>query len=341
MGDHKQSWKDHDDGWFGVRGMAASREGEAQTTGGPAHVRRMKNLSSSIVNQGDSHLASHLGLRPVEPLRNAPAVIHPLTGHLIAMSFAALLLVPLLIASPADRAQVGPVHVQLRLAPGPSAVLTFRLQPGWHLYWKDSGDSGLPPEVQWTLPPGWVAGPLEHPLPQAFADAAGVAYGHAGTVHLVARFQGPGLPKGTFQADVEWLACKEGCVPGKASLQVDAGRASHWLSRGPAAEILGGLPGPPPPSLQVGPGTFARTQEGWVVRVPLQGPSTALATRFFPETPEGFTVRHAEVRLASGTLTIPLVPGSSRSRLSMLKGVLALGRKGVALEIPLSAQEAP
>ncbi len=40
--------------------------------------------------------------------------------------------------------------------------LRFRLSPGWHIYWRNPGDSGLPPEISFTLPagaPGRGAGP--------------------------------------------------------------------------------------------------------------------------------------------------------------------------------------
>ena len=43
-------------------------------------------------------------------------------------------------------------------------------QPAWHTYWKNSGDSGLPTTLQWTLPPGVSAGEIAWPLPQRFTD---------------------------------------------------------------------------------------------------------------------------------------------------------------------------
>ena len=36
--------------------------------------------------------------------------------------------------------------------------------PHWHTYWKNSGDSGLPTELQWTLPPGVMAGDIAWPV---------------------------------------------------------------------------------------------------------------------------------------------------------------------------------
>lgn len=64
------------------------------------------------------------------------------------------------------------LQVDLKLSGGPeiTAALCFRMDPGWHLYWKNPGDSGLAPEVVWELPEGWEAGPLEHPVPVWVAE---------------------------------------------------------------------------------------------------------------------------------------------------------------------------
>src|SRR5437879_2506009 len=44
-----------------------------------------------------------------------------------------------------------------------TAGLLLRMVPGWHTYWKFSGDAGIPIELKWKLPPGWKAGELSWP----------------------------------------------------------------------------------------------------------------------------------------------------------------------------------
>ena len=44
--------------------------------------------------------------------------------------------------------------------------LLFDLEPGWHVYWTNAGDSGEPPAVKWTLPAGVTVGPLQFPAPK-------------------------------------------------------------------------------------------------------------------------------------------------------------------------------
>src|ERR1700676_880759 len=45
------------------------------------------------------------------------------------------------------------------------AGLYFKLEPGWHVYWKNAGDSGEPPRIKWTLPQGISVSPLQFPAP--------------------------------------------------------------------------------------------------------------------------------------------------------------------------------
>src|SRR4029079_18378597 len=42
--------------------------------------------------------------------------------------------------------------------------LRLQMAPGWHTYWKYSGDAGLPTEIKWKLPPGWNTGETQWPI---------------------------------------------------------------------------------------------------------------------------------------------------------------------------------
>ncbi len=103
-----------------------------------------------------------------------------------------------------------------------TAGLRLRMAPGWHTYWKNPGDSGLPVAVTWKLPSGWKAGDLQWPLPQKHVEEIGITYGYADEVLLLAELTPPGdLPVGTtlaLEADASWLACAKTCVPGRATV---------------------------------------------------------------------------------------------------------------------------
>ncbi len=103
------------------------------------------------------------------------------------------------------------------------ATVLLDLQPGWHTYWQYPGDSGLAPKVEWTLPEGWKAGPIEFSLPEQYSEPGDmVIYGYEERQLLRAVIIPPkNLPQNQsfeLKAKLSWLACKELCVPGSAEV---------------------------------------------------------------------------------------------------------------------------
>jgi len=58
------------------------------------------------------------------------------------------------------------------------AGLYFKLEPGWHIYWKNPGDAGEPPHVLWTLPTGITAEPMLFPAPKRLPLGPLMDYGY-------------------------------------------------------------------------------------------------------------------------------------------------------------------
>jgi thiol:disulfide interchange protein DsbD len=102
--------------------------------------------------------------------------------------------------------------------------LHFQLEPGWHIYWTNPGDSGEPPRVKWNLPPGFQAGPLQWPIPRRVEDHSLIDYGYQNEVLLPAVIRPPArLGVGStvqLSATVNWLVCREICIPGRAALEL-------------------------------------------------------------------------------------------------------------------------
>jgi thiol:disulfide interchange protein DsbD len=103
-------------------------------------------------------------------------------------------------------------------------ALHQRMQPDWHTYWRNPGESGEPVTLAWTLPEGFTAGEINWPTPEriAFGDLAN--YGFSEEVLLRVDISvPPGLTPGqrvTFTADASWLVCKDICIPEKATLDL-------------------------------------------------------------------------------------------------------------------------
>lgn len=110
------------------------------------------------------------------------------------------------------------------VAPGKKFRLGVELnmEPGWHTYYKESGDAGMPSKVEWTLPPGFKAAELMWERPHRMEDSGIVTYGYNDHTVMSADITVPADLKAgqklQFKAKVKWLACKEACVPGGSEL---------------------------------------------------------------------------------------------------------------------------
>ena len=110
------------------------------------------------------------------------------------------------------------------LVPGQTTTVALRLvhAAGWHTYWKNPGASGLPTTAEWTLPSDFSAGAIRWPAPEITDTGGLVTYGYGGDLLLLVDIAVPADAKpGTsveLRAKVEWLSCKESCLPGGAEV---------------------------------------------------------------------------------------------------------------------------
>jgi DsbC/DsbD-like thiol-disulfide interchange protein/cytochrome c biogenesis protein CcdA len=119
------------------------------------------------------------------------------------------------------------------VAPGETFLAAFVLKPEekWHSYWVNPAfEGGIPPGIQWTLPEGVVAGPIQWPYPLRYDQQGQVFFGHEGETWLLMQITVPATaPAGpmTLNAEVEALFCKESCVrvAKKLAITVDIGPA--------------------------------------------------------------------------------------------------------------------
>jgi DsbC/DsbD-like thiol-disulfide interchange protein len=100
--------------------------------------------------------------------------------------------------------------------------LQFDLEPGWHIYWINAGDSGQPPVVRWSAPHDMRFGEFVWPVPQRLQTGPLVDYGYEGSVLLIAPVTAGPSAAGTahIQAQLRLVVCREVCIPGKATLGI-------------------------------------------------------------------------------------------------------------------------
>ncbi len=94
--------------------------------------------------------------------------------------------------------------------------LLVNLERDWHLYWKNSGDSGIPTSIQLSLPNGFSSYKVFFPIPKSFEFDGLVSYGYENQVMFTIEVD---LPERTELKDhvvgikLKSLICKDICIP--------------------------------------------------------------------------------------------------------------------------------
>src|SRR5947207_4721541 len=111
-----------------------------------------------------------------------------------------------------------------------TAGMLLRMAPGWHTYWKFSGDAGLPTEIKWKLPAGWKVGEIQWPIPLKTNDPGDIqTYGYQDEILLMQEITPPAkidISPVKLSAEANWLVCEKICIPGSANLQLELPTAS-------------------------------------------------------------------------------------------------------------------
>ncbi len=185
-----------------------------------------------------------------------------------------------------------------------TAGLHLKMAPRWHTYWINPGDSGIPITLDWELPQGWTAGPIQWPVPGRYVEPGDmVVYGYKEEVVLLVELTPPAeLPQGEvlLKAKSTWLVCDQSCVPGEADLEL------RFPAQGEAQSALierfrSQLPKTGPPPFEV---RWEATPSGAVLRV--EGAKGKV--EFFPISP----IQSALEPIGPGEIRVPYVPGSNR-----------------------------
>jgi thiol:disulfide interchange protein len=233
------------------------------------------------------------------------------------------------------------------LQPGGKASvgLHFTLDKGWHVYWINAGDSGEPPSIHWTLPTGITAGMMQFPAPRRLPLGPLMDFGYEDEVLFpiiltaASNLQAPATEQLT--AKVNWLVCREVCIPGKAELALPLQIAAQAGPVDPTRQALFDrfrslLPQPLPANSRA---VFAPTAAGFTLAV--TGHSAGSA-QFFPL--DQFQIVNAApqtVEKVDGGVEISVKKDENlKTSLSQLNGVVLLS-DGTAYEVHASPGALP
>jgi thiol:disulfide interchange protein DsbD len=220
---------------------------------------------------------------------------------------------------------------------------------GWHTYWKNPADSGLPTRMAWRLPEGFRAGPLQWPLPRRIAAPPLMSYGYEGEVLLPVEITPPpALSPGSevrLTGRVDWLECQEACIPGRAELELVLPVRAEAPRPAPATATL----------FRATRGLLPVPARGWdlkaaaapgVLALSFRAPQAPAGAYFFSDKP--LVVEYPSpqtLRRVSGGHRLDITRAANGPALSHLTGVLLVegGAAPLAVEVdvPVSPLAAP
>jgi DsbC/DsbD-like thiol-disulfide interchange protein len=105
--------------------------------------------------------------------------------------------------------------------PLPVAGVQLRMDRGWKTYWRNPGDSGVPPTFDWSGSKNVKNAEVLYPAPHRFADAGGTAIGYDDEVIFPVKItpERKGAPVELMLA-LEYGLCKDLCIPNEVKLDV-------------------------------------------------------------------------------------------------------------------------
>ncbi|MBV9878172.1 MAG: thioredoxin family protein [Verrucomicrobia bacterium] len=216
----------------------------------------------------------------------------------------------------------------------------YTIEPKWHIYWQYAGDAGIPTQIDWQLPPGFQAGPLQWPLPTREQEPGGLeVFDYNNEVLLFTEVQAPQqLPAGPIElaAKSNWLVCERQCVPGDAQLSLKLndgaqGPANQDIFTKYSASV-------PKPGAPAGYSVSMKPSDSQMV-VEFAGVPQGSRLDFFPVPPENVVLNHG--KQAGNSVVLSVDGGAALDR---LKGVAVVESNGktdaFAVELQPGAQPA-
>lgn len=150
-------------------------------------------------------------------------------------------------------------HSQVKTGDSLWLGLDFTLEPDWHIYWKNPGDSGLEARLEWKLPKGVSHGPIQWQPPKRIEYSGLYNYGYEDKTLLLVPFEiAPDAESGdhTISVKANWLICKDICIPESAELSIPVTIGENNVASDDAPSINAALENLP--LLHIGTSTYAK-----------------------------------------------------------------------------------
>jgi thiol:disulfide interchange protein/DsbC/DsbD-like thiol-disulfide interchange protein len=214
---------------------------------------------------------------------------------------------------------------------------------GWHVFWKNPGDAGLPLDLGWTLPAGFTVGEVLFPVPQFIPVGPLASYAHEGEPVFLVSITAPAdaVPGESVNIviDASWQACEEICVPEDGRFEFSVPVLASAEIRSETALLFARARAALPVALD-SPARFGRRGGAYVLTIDNWDGAAPADAFFFPRL-DGLTTPAAAqaISLTDGALTVSMEPGwTDAGDVETVDGVLAYNRAdGVRAGYQLSA----
>ncbi|WP_425410910.1 protein-disulfide reductase DsbD family protein [Hyphococcus sp.] len=187
------------------------------------------------------------------------------------------------------------------------------LREGWHVFWVNPGDAGLPLELEWGLPEGYTAGDIDHPAPEYIPIGPLASYAHEGSPVFLVPVTAPSDAEPGEIIDISigarWQICEEICVPEEALFSFSLPVVETPSRRQAAAPLFARARASQPANFE-SEATFAVEDDGYVLRTTAPDDFHARDAFFFVE-PEGLVEPSAPQKISTrnNTVIIEMTPG--------------------------------
>ena len=217
----------------------------------------------------------------------------------------------------------------------------FSLEKGWHIYWRNPGDSGQPPVFQWQLPAGFSAGQVQWPRPDKMKTSTLADYGYHDDTLLLVPIHTPGNLKNDEKIEIglraKWLICREVCLSDHAELHIflpvatAATENKNTVSFFAEAKKL--VPKSWPPSWKA---TVIAGKEDFVLSIRTGKPVDQ--AEFFPFEPDQIENAAPQTlqKMAQGAKITLKKSDQLLKPVAILKGVLVMGDDSYEIHAPVT-----
>ncbi len=187
-------------------------------------------------------------------------------------------------------------------------ALEIRLEPGWKTYWRDPGESGIPPSVNVLEPSGGTNVDIGFPAPQRFNDGYSIWAGYDEPVSLALDFDLPdGAAPDQLNVSVFLGICEVICIPVQAEFGINLTDSSNALpDRNSVEAAFAALPKPASP--EFGAVLTDVGEDKLVIEVSLPGSISSKPTLFVASTANwAFDVPQPGDGANGGTFAVPVL----------------------------------